>query len=108
MALFHCCALYSHRGGSGLAVVGPPTNRGPGPRAFDGIVQKASEAQQDGGVPPTDSNRRIITLYRNGFTVDDGPLRDLESPESRAFISSLERGEAPRGLHTPRTSYPVE
>mmetsp|Transcript_3523 Transcript_3523/g.5485 ORF Transcript_3523/g.5485 Transcript_3523/m.5485 type:complete len:193 (+) Transcript_3523:408-986(+) len=37
-------------------------------------------------------------MYRNGFTVDDGPLRDLTSPESRAFLSSLERGQVPQEL----------
>jgi len=36
-------------------------------------------------------------MYRNGFTVDDGPLRDLTSLESRAFIASLENGDVPQG-----------
>ena len=45
---------------------------------------------------PSD-RQTIITMYRNGFTVDDGPLRDLTSPENRSFLASLERGQAPEG-----------
>lgn len=35
---------------------------------------------------------RRITLYRNGFQVDDGPLRSLEDPSSRAFLEDLRLG----------------
>jgi hypothetical protein len=30
-----------------------------------------------------------------GFTVDDGPLRDLETPENKAFVEQLTQGYAP-------------
>lgn len=43
-------------------------------------------------------------MYRNGFTVDDGPLRDLTSPESMEFIASLEKGEVPRELRNEQQS----
>lgn len=85
-----------------MAVLGPPpssSNRGAA-GVFDNIVQRASNPGEDGGaLPPADSdaNSRRITMYRNGFTVDDGPLRDLTSPESRAFIASLENGDVPQG-----------
>ncbi len=86
-----------------MAVLGPPPSsssaRG-GAGVFDSIVQRASNPGEDtGSLPPIDSegNSRRITMYRNGFTVDDGPLRDLTSPESRAFIASLENGEVPQG-----------
>lgn len=81
-----------------MAVVGPPGDRGTGPGLFENIVQRASDPRQTEGAPMGENSvRRVITMYRNGFTVDDGPLRDLASPESREFIASLERGEAPAG-----------
>lgn len=68
---------------------------------FDNIVQRASNPSQAGdeGFSGGEAGRRLVTMYRNGFSVDDGPLRDLESPESRAFLASLERGEAPVGTY---------
>ncbi len=39
-----------------------------------------------------------ITLYRNGFTVGDGPLRDMQTPDNSDFLASLLRGEVPREL----------
>lgn len=86
-----------------MAVLGPPPSssaRG-GAGVFDNIVQRASNPSEDAeSLPPIDSdgNSRRITMYRNGFTVDDGPLRDLTSPESRAFIASLENGDVPQGI----------
>lgn len=86
-----------------MAVLGPPPSssagRG-GAGLFDNIVQRASNPAEDAGaLPPIDSegNSRRITMYRNGFTVDDGPLRDINAPESRAFIASLENGDVPQG-----------
>lgn len=38
-----------------------------------------------------------ITLYRNGFTVNNGPFRDLTAPENQRFLHSLQRGEVPDG-----------
>jgi hypothetical protein len=107
MKFFHNIATYecTHmniRGGSGLAVLGPPpssSNRGPA-GVFDNIVQRASNpSQAEENLGAGEAGRRLVTMYRNGFTVDDGPLRDLASPESRAFLASLERGEAPVGTN---------
>lgn len=94
-------------GGSGLAVVGPPNgsgrpnlggaNRG---SIFDSLVQRATQdAQEDDGEGPRQlgENNIRITLYRNGFTVDDGPLRDLESPENKRFLELLNMGRIPPG-----------
>ena len=44
--------------------------------------------------------RRVVnvTVYRNGFAVDDGPLRTLEDPRNRAFMESLTQGYCPEEL----------
>ena len=94
-------------GGSGLAVLGPPGTGSSGrpipggmsPGAFDRIVERAQQGASDGdhaGAPS--GQQRTITLYRNGFVVDNGPFRDLQAPENRAFVSSLEKGEVPSGM----------
>ena len=71
------------------AVLGPPPDRSArlpnagGPSVFDSIVGKATNATSphpDDSVPsPAEhaagSSGHRITLYRNGFTVDNGPLR---------------------------------
>lgn len=33
-----------------------------------------------------------ITLYQNGFQVDDGPFRDYNEPESKKFMAELNKG----------------
>lgn len=79
--------------------MGPPIDPNRGRNILDQIVQKAVQGAQEG--PPAGSREGAqaveITLYRNGFTVDNGPLRDLTSTESRDFLTSLERGQIPRG-----------
>eukprot|EP01041_Mallomonas_annulata_P007415 gene7415-15149_t len=89
-------------GGSGLSVMDPrDPDRSSGGGAHRETLSRIVENAQSSsggstGTPPTGGRR--VTLYRNGFTVDDGPLRDLESPESRRFLSALAEGFVPQEL----------
>jgi UBX domain-containing protein 1 len=65
---------------------------------MDRIVNNAMNDAKEGSREPPPEGMRKITLYRNGFTVDDGPFRDLESPENKKFIASLSDGYIPREL----------
>ena len=47
------------------------------------------------GQPPI---RRTITMYANGFLVDDGPYRRLDDPANADFLTSLARGQTPSEL----------
>ena len=47
------------------------------------------------GQPPI---RRTITMYANGFIVDDGPYRRLDDPANADFLTSLARGQTPSEL----------
>jgi UBX domain-containing protein 1 len=36
-----------------------------------------------------------VTFYNNGFTVDDGPLRQQDDPANAPFLQSIEKVRAP-------------
>ncbi|KAL1804186.1 hypothetical protein DCAR_0729185 [Daucus carota subsp. sativus] len=39
-----------------------------------------------------------IVFWRNGFSVNDGPLRRLDDPENAPFLESIRRSECPKEL----------
>lgn len=88
-------------GGSGLAVepntsaLRPVNDGGDMSNISSSIfnVATAGNAGDDNQAP-----RRIITMYRDGFTVDDGPYRRVNDPANREFLSSLARKVKPREL----------
>lgn len=61
----------------------------------DGIFQRAEQAGADdmGG-----ESRRTITMYRDGFVVDDGPYRRLDDPANAEFLRALATGRTPHEL----------
>mmetsp|Transcript_15332 Transcript_15332/g.23086 ORF Transcript_15332/g.23086 Transcript_15332/m.23086 type:complete len:256 (-) Transcript_15332:151-918(-) len=82
-------------GGSGLNVVAPSGPKDPMQR----IVNNAMGDTKDIGSEVTpSSDMRKITLYKNGFTVDDGEFRDAELPENKQFLATLSDGYVPREL----------
>ena len=66
-------------------------------RAIDGSTSREADDSPTGS-DPAGPNRKI-TLWRNGFSVDDGPLRDPSIPESLQFMERLDRGQIPRWLY---------
>ncbi|KAL1110428.1 hypothetical protein AAG570_007959 [Ranatra chinensis] len=50
--------------------------------------------------PGDDNRRRDVTLrlWREGFSVDDGPMRDYTSQENIAFLNEIRRGNIPNEL----------
>jgi len=40
----------------------------------------------------------VLHFWRNGFSLDDGPLRDFSSQENQEFLNSIRSGEIPREL----------
>ena len=91
--------------GSGINVIDPKKAS-----AVDKIVHAATEkararaqggaseegGDEDEGAPPTSAVN--ITFWKNGFTVDDGPLRSTEDPANKAFLASVENGRVPAEL----------
>lgn len=92
-------------GGSGLAVVPNRDNANDARGASDSIFNLAenagaasSSAASGGGSGGGGEVRRTITMYRSGFTVDQGPYRQLNDPNNAEFLTSLARGMIPREL----------
>lgn len=86
---FWCCDAKS-----GLAV--EPTNddeNGTG-GARDTVFNLAEQA----GSEESGQVRRTITMYRDGFVVDDGPYRRLDDPANAEFLRSLAQGRTPAEL----------
>ena len=82
-------------GGSGQNVLDPASGTGHDPYAG----MKASASQASGDTFDA-SGARVITLYSNGFTVDDGPFRALNDPANKQFIEEMNRGIIPTELRT--------
>jgi len=93
----------SRGGGSGLAVQPNPSNDG-----VEGMFRLASfepSAPSPGSSTPStvgSSNRHMITMYRSGFTVDNGPYRRLDDPANAEFLRSLSTGRTPREFGSSR------
>lgn len=45
--------------------------------------------------PTKDDNRPkdvVLRMWKTGFTVDDGPLREYEDPANHEFLNSVRKG----------------
>ncbi|GAB4859417.1 Plant UBX domain-containing protein 4 [Ancistrocladus abbreviatus] len=63
-------------------------------RLLSGETVPSAQQQQPGVITHT------ITFWRNGFTVDGGPLRRLDDPENAPFLESIRNSECPKELET--------
>lgn len=74
---------------SGLAVENPDDHD-----QWKRMQQLASSGSS--GPLPTDHRR--VTVYRNGFAVDDGPFRPLSDPLNKKFMDEMAAGRCPAEL----------
>ncbi len=86
------------RGGSALNVLDPNASSGGG-NMFEQFARSARSSgfERTADAASGAGKTRRVTLYRNGFTLDDGPLRDFTTPENANFLRSIERGDIPEG-----------
>merc|ERR550539_1822470 len=59
------------------------------------MQQLASSSGSAGSLP---SDHRAVTVYRNGFTVDNGPFRPLSDPLNKKFMDEMAAGRCPSEL----------
>jgi len=52
--------------------------------------------QRSGPRAPEGPVRRRLTLYRNGFTIEDGPLYPFSDPESVEILREIRMGRVPK------------
>jgi UBX domain-containing protein 1 len=80
-----------------------------GPR-FSGMGYRLGETSDDTVAVNTGPNReksdsdadvKVIKVYRQGFTVDDGELRSYEDPKNKEFFECIMRKEIPAEFRKP-------
>ncbi|KAJ3336393.1 hypothetical protein HDU93_002918 [Gonapodya sp. JEL0774] len=61
---------------------------------------------------PTPASRetvnRVLTFWRNGFSVEDGPLLSYEDPQNQELLEHIKSGRAPPSLLNVSIGQPVE
>ncbi|CAK71949.1 unnamed protein product (macronuclear) [Paramecium tetraurelia] len=87
----------SYAGGekSGLSVENP-----------DDMDQIINNAKQGGTRPDQDEDPKEwckITLWSNGFQINDGEFKDINDPENKKFLAELRQNQVPTSL---RSKYP--
>ncbi|KAG9467518.1 UBX domain-containing protein 2A [Eleutherodactylus coqui] len=68
----------------------------------DSFVSSLFEEAEDAGVLNTsvdDEAEVVIKMWKNGFTINDGQLRDYTDAANRQFMDSMKKGELPPELH---------
>eukprot|EP00924_Labyrinthula_sp_SR-Ha-C_P004343 maker-scaffold_3-snap-gene-21.10-mRNA-1 protein AED:0.00 eAED:0.00 QI:46/1/1/1/1/1/3/184/259 len=78
-----------NQGGSGTAV---EANN-------EDIIARASNDTKALESAPVAETTAKITLFKNGFKVDDGPFRPADDPKNAEFLKLLSQGVTPAELH---------
>ena len=47
----------------------------------------------------------VLKLWKNGFSIDSGPLRDFKDPANREFLDSIAKGYVKRTSLTEQHTY---
>ena len=74
---------------------------GPGPSFTGAGHSLTSDAVTQGAPVPEKPQEHKITFWQNGFTVDDGPLRDTQDAQNAQFLAAINRGQMPAELAGP-------
>ncbi|KAK7320530.1 hypothetical protein VNO77_30083 [Canavalia gladiata] len=82
------------------AVDAPPENpqNSSRSRSFTGTARLLSGETVPSAPQPVEEITHTITFWRNGFSVDDGPLRRLDDPQNAPFLESIKNSECPKEL----------
>jgi UBX domain-containing protein 1 len=64
----------------------------------DDWVDKVRKNGNDKEAYDSTSNKIKLTVYKNGFQIDDGEFRDISVPENKKFMDEVEKGYIPQEL----------
>ncbi|CAH9116409.1 unnamed protein product [Cuscuta europaea] len=76
----------------------PIENLSQSSRSFVGTARRLTGEIVPSAPQRPDDVIHTITFWRNGFTVDDGPLRRLDDPDNAPFLESIRNSECPMEL----------
>jgi len=88
-------------GGSGLAVL--PTGDEAPKNAFDEIRSAAEATSGEDMTQEELASSHTITMYRDGFTIDEGEYRRVDDPLNEKFLKDLASGYVPSELQKGKT-----
>ncbi|OCF44953.1 hypothetical protein I317_01233 [Kwoniella heveanensis CBS 569] len=80
--------LASMFGGGGGRGAAPPAGRPNPPQAED-------ESDDDDDESDDNVQTRRLTFWRNGFSIEDGPLLAYDDPQNQQLLQAIESGRAP-------------
>ncbi|KAL2316987.1 hypothetical protein Fmac_030863 [Flemingia macrophylla] len=80
-----------------VAVDAPPENSSRS-RSFSGTARLLSGETLPSAPPRVQEVTHSVTFWRNGFSVNDGPLRRLDDPQNAPFLESIKMSECPKEL----------
>ncbi|KAK6918824.1 SEP domain, partial [Dillenia turbinata] len=76
-------------------------------KTFTGTARKLSGETVSSVPQQPESITHNITLWSNGFTINDGPLRRLDDPANAPFLESIRKSECPKELEPEDRAIPV-
>uniref|UniRef100_A0A6M2DDC2 Protein tyrosine phosphatase shp1/cofactor for p97 atpase-mediated vesicle membrane fusion n=1 Tax=Xenopsylla cheopis TaxID=163159 RepID=A0A6M2DDC2_XENCH len=74
------------------------------PRTFQGTGYRLGQTKEDSTVVSTPKTENaepttvVLKLWRDGFTLGDGPMRSYSDPENGEFLDHIKKGEIPPEL----------
>ena len=72
------------------------------PGAFGGAGDDDDDDEEE------EVQKRLLTFWRNGFSIEDGPLLPYDTPENKALLEAVHAGRAPPSHFGVRYDQPLE
>jgi UBX domain-containing protein 1 len=85
-----------------------PSFSGSGYRLGNTAATAGQRVAAEGGGREQGEVTRTLVFYKEGFTVDDGPLRTYDDPANGPFLQDINRGVAPAELEAGAGGRPVQ
>jgi UBX domain-containing protein 1 len=110
---FHDCLLTKYRNaarpGGEPAAAAPSRFRGSGQTLGGDDTPSQVIPDPNPRTPdPGPTQTRILHLWEDGFSIEDGPLRRFDDPQNAADLSMIRNGRAPLHLMGVRPDQPVD
>lgn len=61
-------------------------------------MEKLKKSPNDKEAFDKTQNKIKLTVYKNGFTIDDGTFRNKADPDNKKFMEEVEKGFIPQEL----------